>query len=538
MASHFRIVKGLAACCVAAACGSVANAQYFERMFAGDGSERPRGIEVSQSGDFITTGIRQSEGLPPRTYATRHHPDGSLLWAWDYPEANASTGWSTLEALNGDIIVGGSTAAAGPNLQLSMMRLSPLGDVIWVHAFEGSGFQSFDVFSGVRKNVALAEMSDIGFVATATEDRPGFDGLTQAQMIMVNQNGSPIFQKVYNTSITFPPTGMSFNDLRVDTASPNLGVVVTGVVQFEPVPGSGGTTTYEALYARFDLSGNPISAFSYRLQSVPGGPSFDVFGDGIETLPGGDVVIMGRTNMFSPEFENAAVLRINPAGAVVWARTVTGVAPAAAAMSYSDERVIATAGEASFVEGEAGNIALLGMDELGGFEFSRAYSQPSPGQQSLGRDQVWVGGDYPGWAIVGDETAPYSLGSNDMDLLRTDSYARTGCVERDIETRVEFPIVQIRQLTLLQSQREQWTAREITKADLRLQDEPVCENGCTCPGDANGDGVVDFNDQNLVLSLWGTVYAPGTGPGDANCDGVVDFDDINAILSAWGTKCP
>ncbi len=54
-----------------------------------------------------------------------------------------------------------------------------------------------------------------------------------------------------------------------------------------------------------------------------------------------------------------------------------------------------------------------------------------------------------------------------------------------------------------------------------------------CPGDANGDGFVNFDDLNQVLGAWLT-----TGPqGDVNNSGFVDFDDLNLILSNWGTEC-
>ncbi len=53
---------------------------------------------------------------------------------------------------------------------------------------------------------------------------------------------------------------------------------------------------------------------------------------------------------------------------------------------------------------------------------------------------------------------------------------------------------------------------------------PVCE------GDANGDGMVDFDDLNLVLANWGSA-----GPdGDVDGSGLVDFDDLNVVLGAWG----
>lgn len=58
-----------------------------------------------------------------------------------------------------------------------------------------------------------------------------------------------------------------------------------------------------------------------------------------------------------------------------------------------------------------------------------------------------------------------------------------------------------------------------------------------CPGDANGDNVVNFADLNSVLSEFGLSGAPGDFPGDVNADGVVNFADLNAALSAFGTAC-
>jgi hypothetical protein len=56
-----------------------------------------------------------------------------------------------------------------------------------------------------------------------------------------------------------------------------------------------------------------------------------------------------------------------------------------------------------------------------------------------------------------------------------------------------------------------------------------------CPGDTNGDGVVNFTDLNAVLSAFGQ---SGAGlPADLNGDGVVNFADLNQVLSAFGTDC-
>ncbi len=54
-----------------------------------------------------------------------------------------------------------------------------------------------------------------------------------------------------------------------------------------------------------------------------------------------------------------------------------------------------------------------------------------------------------------------------------------------------------------------------------------------CPGDATGDGTVNFADLNTILEHWGTDDADG----DVNNDGVVNFDDLNLLLNEWGSVC-
>ncbi len=54
-----------------------------------------------------------------------------------------------------------------------------------------------------------------------------------------------------------------------------------------------------------------------------------------------------------------------------------------------------------------------------------------------------------------------------------------------------------------------------------------------CPGDADGNLVVDFNDVLAVLANYG-----GSGPlGDSNGSGVVDFNDVLSSLANFGANC-
>ena len=62
-------------------------------------------------------------------------------------------------------------------------------------------------------------------------------------------------------------------------------------------------------------------------------------------------------------------------------------------------------------------------------------------------------------------------------------------------------------------------------------------NDGACPGDANGDRVVNFADLNVVLSSFGMMGTPGSVPGDLNGDGSVNFADLNEVLSFFGVSC-
>jgi len=49
----------------------------------------------------------------------------------------------------------------------------------------------------------------------------------------------------------------------------------------------------------------------------------------------------------------------------------------------------------------------------------------------------------------------------------------------------------------------------------------------TLPGDFSGDGVVDIQDYNFLISNWGTAAA------DLNGDGTTDILDFNILMARW-----
>jgi hypothetical protein len=64
--------------------------------------------------------------------------------------------------------------------------------------------------------------------------------------------------------------------------------------------------------------------------------------------------------------------------------------------------------------------------------------------------------------------------------------------------------------------------------------------GEPCPGDLNGDGVVDLADLAALLASYGCCndepcYEPAA---DLDSSGCVDLADLAALLAVYGTDCP
>lgn len=62
----------------------------------------------------------------------------------------------------------------------------------------------------------------------------------------------------------------------------------------------------------------------------------------------------------------------------------------------------------------------------------------------------------------------------------------------------------------------------------------------SCPGDINGDRVINTTDLTLLLLRFGETAAPGSpaAAADLNADGVVNTSDLVLFLSRFGNACP
>ena len=63
---------------------------------------------------------------------------------------------------------------------------------------------------------------------------------------------------------------------------------------------------------------------------------------------------------------------------------------------------------------------------------------------------------------------------------------------------------------------------------------PGIDNAPPCPGDLNGDGMLNFFDVSAFL----TAYNAMDPAADFNNDGLFNFFDVSAFLTAYNAGCP
>jgi hypothetical protein len=59
-----------------------------------------------------------------------------------------------------------------------------------------------------------------------------------------------------------------------------------------------------------------------------------------------------------------------------------------------------------------------------------------------------------------------------------------------------------------------------------------------CPGDVNGDGMVEISDMTSLLGCFGMPCTGNCCLADFNCDGTVEIGDLTILLAHFGAPCP
>lgn len=540
----FRRVKaGGVASLVVLAAGSSASAQVFQRL---PGTLQDDTVQsVLHTGDrgFATLGAIETAAAPPLFHVIKYKPDGAIDWNTAYGFAGSNHPYGLTESIASTLLASGRTDASAASFGLALLHLGPAGNVLWARAYRGDT-QPFDAVNvGNEPSVAPVAVSDIqgaaGF-AIATSITPPINPNNPAQwgqLLRVGNNGGEIFNAVYFDASAQENTFISFTDIEHDR--PRNEYVISGTVQTrqQPTPGGPPVITSRVLFVRVDANGSVIFARTYGIPNPGAQSGPNVWGDGIDlSFQSGQVTIHGHTNAFAPA-AGTVVLRLDAlTGAPIWGLAFKEFDPHFRGISEAPSGEIGIVGTAPINAGGVGPMAMLRISTAGVPISQRLYGPPT--QPDFGRAIAALRSPACGWAVVGEKNVLAAALQNIL-FVRTDTQGRVGCFEEPRDPNFERREVEPRNIELVRTfvqGNETWPGQFFSPPT----DSPIlCLNRVACPGDTNGDGVVNFTDITTVLANFGS-----TGPadclsaGDANGDGVVNFTDVTVVLANFGSTCP
>ncbi len=212
---------------------------------------------------------------------------GGDQWSRRYPiQVDRSIGYDVIEADNGDLLC---TGFAGPNgdQHTAILRVEPDGDPVW----------NTIVDLGVDDaGTAIRRTSDGYVVLTNTSTAFGADG--DVGLIRLNEQGDTLWTRRFATAPTEEARGLAI--------APNGDIIIAAFR---------GSVPADVLLMRTDPMGMPIWSQTY------GSAENHDEGLDVEMLPGGDIVVAGRSGTEPGGPTGMLLMRCDGEGVPVWEHT-------------------------------------------------------------------------------------------------------------------------------------------------------------------------------------------------------------------------
>jgi len=470
---------------------------------------------------FLTAGMRRvttPTGGGAVVHVNRFDQSGDWLqnadWQFGAPGSTSIAQSMTLQLPTDRVVLAGETNAFGSALGVFLMRLTPALGWDAPMAF----LYTATAFADDPPCVSLREQQDTSLVFTArrTRGNSALDGV----LIHTQPNGLPIFFRNY-LDPAFPNSArISFNDVR----EVQDGYVVVGYIA------AASTAPKSTLLLRTDVNGNFIWARVYS----PIGIATESTGQGLDILPDGRITFVSRL-INGGTTVGSQFIMATPVGAPVWSRNYFGFITAHAALDLDDCRQIVCAGyeQTTLAGTDRSAVTFLALD--GTAVRTVAYNIPRP-EITRGKDLKLTS---DGGTLVAADRLVVANAPRDIHLAKGNPEASSGCKDALVFPQIDprLPEVLVRQLSF--TTEGDFTQFQPTPVFTQLGQDIYCTR---CPGDLNGDGVINLTDLSALLTSFGLCegsagYNPNADLSD-DCNTCIGLTDLSRLLAVFGTACP
>ena len=372
---------------------STINAQVtFQKTFGGNSTDLAYAVQITADGGYIVVGYTISVGAGNRDVVlTRLDEHGNTIWVKIYGESNADYGWTVDQTSDGGFIVGAHSESYGAGSHdVMLLKTDGDGEIAWVRYYGGSSADGA---------YSIQETGDGGLIVAGHTNTFGA-GAHDIYLIKTDENGDTLWTKTY---------GASSQDYLQSVHQTSDGGYI--MAAYSAGFGAGSNDFY---LIRVNSNGDTLWTNSY------GGSGSDIAYSVQQTTDSG-FIVAGYTSSFGAGNNDVYLLKLDPEGNVLWAKTYGG-----SGEDYGFS-VLQTTGGGFVIAGQTysfgsnGDVYLIRTDNNGNHLWSYAYG-------GTGEDKAWsVKQSGDGGFIIAGYTNSFGEGGLDLYIIKTDADGKSGC---------------------------------------------------------------------------------------------------------------
>jgi hypothetical protein len=302
----------------------------WTRTFGGTNMDDGRSVQQTSDGGYIITGFTWSFGAGlDDVYLIKTNASGDTLWIRTYGGTDIDEGYSVQQTSDGGYIIAGTTASFGAGgTDIYLIRTSASGDTLWTRTYgepEPANEYCYSVRQTGDGGFIVAGLASGGTCLIKT-DASGNTLWTRtcglrASSVQQTTDGGYVIAGVGNSSVCLVKTGASGDELWTRYYGYGSGESVQQTTDGGYIiVGSGGHVAEgnsDVYLVRTDANGDTIWTKTY------GGTGGDA-GNSVQQTSDGGYIIAGCTTSFGAGLEDVYLIKTNPQGDTLWARTYGG----------------------------------------------------------------------------------------------------------------------------------------------------------------------------------------------------------------------
>ena len=266
--------------------------QQWSYTYGGGSMEDGNSMNIIQTmdGGYLISGHTTSFGGGNNGYLLKLGVTGIVQW--DKVTAGTTIRHTT-ELSNGDFVINGNSYNFGPGIIASyVMRVNPLGVVLWSRGYGGAG---------VDQSTCVMETPSGDMIITSHTTSFGVGG-TDGTLLRIDNTGNIVWAKYYGGPITetYYATSMLSDGNMIAVGLTN----------------SFGLGSEDVLLSKIDLNGNILWSRTF------GGGGTDIGEYALENLSG-EIIISGYTNSFGGGFD-MLLFSTDLNGNLIWSKSYGG----------------------------------------------------------------------------------------------------------------------------------------------------------------------------------------------------------------------